>query len=172
MVGAHDITVAEVGQSLHRPYKYKQKYIFQILLKNPKIFLRCRYITENIPYIGWIRWKLQNHYFSKKIFFSKYVYDVFLVTDEFWIKWIFQKNAVFCPKNAFFLEKWLFDPRCSALQRRCLRSFFLGHIFIQFFDEMKTGQDWAQYVRPIFPLLPAHFLQFLVKRSLKNDFWH
>ena len=129
-------------------------------------------VLHRMTWLGWIRWKLLIHNFCKKIFFLEYVYDVFLVTDEFWIKWIFQKNAIFCLKNAFFWEKWLFDPRCSALQRRCLRSFFLGHIFIQFFDEMKTGQDWAQYVRPIFPLLPAHFLQFLVKRSLKNDFWH
>ena len=33
VVGAHDVTVAEVGQSLHRPHKYKQKYIFQTLKK-------------------------------------------------------------------------------------------------------------------------------------------
>ena len=121
-------------------------------------------------YIGWIRWKLLNHNFSKNLFFLEYVYDVFLVTDEFWIKWIFQKNAIFCLKNAFFWEKWLFDHRCSALQRRCLRSFFWGNIFTLYFDEMKTGQHWAQYVEPIFLCLPSHFWPYLIKISLKNEF--
>ena len=55
-----------------------------------------------------------------------------LVTDEFWRKWIFQKNAIFSPKNAILLEKWLFDPRQSVSVRLCLRSFFWGHIFTLF----------------------------------------
>ena len=59
----------------------------------------------NGAYVGWIWWKIQNHTFSKKMYFLKVVLYIFLVTDQFCMKWLSPKNVIFCPKNAFFLPK-------------------------------------------------------------------
>ena len=50
---------------------------------------------------------------SKKIFLT-YRKTVFWVTKHFCIKWTFWKNVIFFLKNAFFWQKWPFDPRRSA----------------------------------------------------------
>ena len=49
---------------------------------------------------------------SKKIFLT-YWTTVFWVTEHFRIKWTFWKNVIFCPKNAFFWQKWQYDPQTS-----------------------------------------------------------
>ena len=82
----------------------------------------------------------------------------------------FSKKCHFLPEKCIFLRKMAFWPPSERVVVAMSKKFFLGHIFTLFFDEMKTGQDWAQYVRPIFPLLPAHFHNFLWKGALKMIF--
>ena len=55
-----------------------------------------------------------NFFWDNKKIFLTYWKTVFLVTEHFCIKWTFWKNVIFCPKNAFFWQKWSFDPRRSA----------------------------------------------------------
>ena len=107
--------------------------------------------VKHLEYV-WIWWKLQNHNFSKKKFL-KHVNDVFLVTDEFWIKWFFQKNVIFCQKNYFFWEKWLFLPRAQQYTATLSRNFIALH----------SKKFQTQFF--------THFWQLFVKRSLKNDFF-
>ena len=64
---------------------------------------------------------------------------VFGVTDHICIKWTFWKNAFFCPKNAFFWEKWLFHLELSNAQHRCQGTFFSGGNFTPIFEAKKLG---------------------------------
>ena len=64
---------------------------------------------------------------------------VFWVNDHFCIKWTFFKNAVFCPKNAFYWKKWQLDLRWSTLERQCQGTFFQG-VFCYLYLE---GFYWA-----------------------------
>ena len=73
---------------------------------------------------------------SKKIILT-YWKTVFWVTEHFCRKWTFWKNVIFCPKNAFFWQKWQFDPLPSAAQRRCQGTFFLGGNFTPIFEAKK-----------------------------------
>ena len=66
---------------------------------------------------------------SKKLFLTHWK-TVFWVTEQFCIKWTFWKNAFFCPKNAFFWQKWPVDPRRSAAERQCQGTFFGGGILL------------------------------------------
>ena len=112
--------------------------------------------------LGRIWWKLLNHNFGEKKIFWKHVNDVFLVTDEFWIKWFFQKNVIFCPKNAFFWEKWLFHLELSYAQHRCQGIFFSGGNFTPIFE--------AKKLRKVEEKCPGHLtsLQFSPKSAI---FW-
>ena len=40
---------------------------------------------------------------------------IVFVTDNICIKWTFWKTDFFCPKNAFFWQKWQFDPQSSEV---------------------------------------------------------
>ena len=71
-----------------------------------------------------------NFFWDRKKIFLTYWKTVFWVTEHFCKKWTFLKYAFFCPKNAFFWQKWQFDPRCSALQRRCQGIFFSWGILL------------------------------------------
>ena len=126
--------------------------------------------VKHLEYV-WIWWKLQNHNFSKKKFL-KHVNDVFLVTDEFWIKWIFQKNVIFCLKNAFFWEKWLFHLELSEAQQRSQGTFFSGHIFTLFFEEKKVGTSGHKKSDPFFCFYPLIFDHISSKYVLKINFNH
>ena len=59
------------------------------------------------------QWPKIHHIHVQEIFSWICIWCVF---GHWWIlnKMNFSKNAIFCPKNAFFWEKWLFDPRRSA----------------------------------------------------------
>ena len=101
-------------------------------------------------WLSWIRWKLLIHNFSN---FFKHVNDLLLVTDEFWIKWFFQKNVIFCQKNYFFLRKMAFLPRAQQYTATLSRNFIALH----------SKKFQTQFF--------THFWQLFVKRSLKNDFF-
>ena len=73
---------------------------------------------------------------NKKIFLMHWK-TVFWVTEHFSIKWTFWKNAFFCPKNAFFWQKWQFDHLLSAAQRWCQGTFFPGGNFTPIFEAKK-----------------------------------
>ena len=89
---------------------------------------------------------------------------VFGVTDHFCIKWTFWKNAFFCPKNAFFWQKWQFDPLPSAAQRRCQGTFFSGGNFTPIFE--------AKKLRKVEEKCPGHFdsSQFSPKSAIFGGF--
>ena len=71
-----------------------------------------------------------NFSWDRKKLFLKHWKTVFWVTEHICIKWTFWKNAFFCPKNAFFWQKWPVDPRRSAAERRCQGTFFGGGILL------------------------------------------
>ena len=73
-----------------------------VMTKSSKFWHWCQDLHR---WVGWIWWKIQNHTFSKKMYFLKVVLDIILVTDQFCMKWLSPKNVIFCPKNAFFLPK-------------------------------------------------------------------
>ena len=73
---------------------------------------------------------------SKKLFFIFWK-TVYWVTEHFCIKWTFWKNVIFCPKNAFFGQKWQFDTLDSMGQHHCQGTFFLGGNFTQIFEAKK-----------------------------------
>ena len=73
---------------------------------------------------------------QKKIFLT-YWKTVFWVTEHFCIKWTFWKNAFFCPKNAFFWQKWQFHPLDHPGPRRCQGTFFSGGNFTPIFEAKK-----------------------------------
>ena len=64
---------------------------------------------------------------------------VFGVTDHFCIKWTFWKIAFFCPKNAFFWQKWQFDPLHRAAPHWCQGTFFSGGNSTPIFEANKLG---------------------------------
>ena len=66
---------------------------------------------------------------DKKLFLMHWK-TVFWVTEHFCRKWTFWKNVIFCPKNAFFWQKWPVDPRRSAAERQCQGTFFSGGILL------------------------------------------
>ena len=88
---------------------------------------------------------------SKKLFLINWK-TVFWVTEHFCIKWSFWKNAFFCPKNAFFWQKWPFDPRWSAVERvvaAMSRNFFWGGYFATYILKDFIGQGWAHGETPL-----------------------
>ena len=123
-----------------------------------------------ISCLGRIWWKLQTRDFSKKKFFLKHGDNLFLVTDEFWIKWIFQKNVIFCPKNAFFGEKLLFHLEHRNAPRRCQGTFFSGHIFTLFFEEKFWSTSEHKISDPFFCFYPPIFDHISSKYVLKMNF--
>ena len=100
---------------------------------------------------------------SKKLFLTHWK-TVFWVTEHFCIKWTFWKNAFFCPKNAFFWQKWQFDPLPSAAQRRCQGTFFSGGNFTPIFEAKKVGTAGQK--------CPGHFdsSQFSPKSAIFGGF--
>ena len=74
--------------------------------------------------LGRIWWKLLSHNFGKKVLFLTCLNDVFLVTDDFCIKWFCPKNVIFCLKNAFFWQKMQYIPLATPCHFRCQETFF------------------------------------------------
>ena len=66
---------------------------------------------------------------NKKMFLTHWKCD-FRVTDHFCIKWTFWKIAFFCPKNAFFWQKWQYIPLFTLLHLCCQGTFFSYCIFL------------------------------------------
>ena len=100
---------------------------------------------------------------QKKIYLTHFK-TVFWVTDHFCIKWTFWKNVVFCPKNAFFWQKWQFDPLASAGPRQCQGTFFWGGNFTPIFEVKKVGTAEQK--------CPGHFdsSQFSPKSAIFGGF--
>ena len=101
--------------------------------------------------------------YNKKLFLtdSKIVFGV---TDHFCIKWTFRKNALFCPKNAFFWKKWQFNPLDRPGPRRCQRTFFSIGLFLLKFWRIFSGKV-RNMVKPLF----EHF-QFYQKWAIFERF--
>ena len=89
---------------------------------------------------------------------------VFGVTDHFCIKWTFWKIAFFCPKNAFFWQKWQFDPLHRAAPHWCQGTFFSGGNFTPIFEAKKVGTSGQK--------CPGHFdsSQFSPKSAIFGGF--
>ena len=90
-----------------------------------------------------LKLKLKNFVFGQsllplKIFFLACAYNVVLITDQFWTKWFFGKNVIFWPKNAFFGNKWLFDPLDRSGPQSCFRTFCLGANFLPIYEKKHT----------------------------------
>ena len=101
--------------------------------------LVCKELVPYVIYLGKIWWKLQSHNFILKIFFLACAYNVVLITDQFWIKWFFGKNVIFWPKNAFFGNKWLFDPLDRSGPQSCFRTFCSGANFLHSMKKLHWG---------------------------------
>ena len=108
--------------------------------------------------------KNTNFFWDSKKLFLTYWKTVFWVTEHFCIKWTFWKNVIFCPKNAFFWQKWQFDPLPSAAQRRCQGTFFSGGNFTPIFEAKKVGTAGQK--------CPGHFdsSQFSPKSAIFGGF--
>ena len=100
---------------------------------------------------------------SKKLFLTFWK-TVFWVTEHFCIKWTFWKNVIFCPKNAFFWQKWQFDPLLRAAPRQCQGTFFSGGNFTPIFEAKKVGTSGQK--------CPGHFdsSQFSPKSAIFGGF--
>ena len=98
---------------------------------------------------------------SKKICLT-YWKTVFWIPEHFCIKWMFWKNGFFCPKNAFFWQKWKFDHLLRAAPRRSQGTFFSGGNFTPIFEAKKVGTSGQK--------CPGHFdsSQFSPKSA---NFW-
>ena len=98
-----------------------------------------------INHCAWCVWGRLNlvkiFYFGldPKNMFLTHLKTVFWVTDHFCIKLTFWKNVIFCLKNAFFWQKWQFDPLPSAAQRQCQGTIFSEGIFLPIFGEKKCS---------------------------------
>ena len=119
-------------------------------------------ISYTIPRLRMV--KNTNFFWDSKKLFLTYWKTVFWVTEHFCIKWTFWKNAFFCPKNAFFWQKWHLDPRCSALERRCQGSFFSGGILLLISWRILLGKV-GHMVKP-----PAEHFQFSLKWAIFGRF--
>ena len=108
--------------------------------------------------------KNTNFFWDSNKLFLTYWKTVFWVTEHFCIKWTFWKNVIFCLKNAFFGQKWQFDPLLSEAQRRCQWIFFLGGIFTPIFEAKKLGTVGQK--------CPGHFdsSQFSPKSAIFGGF--
>ena len=108
---------------------------------------------------------------NKKLFLMHWKI-VFWVTEHFCIKWTFWKNAFFCPKNAFFWQKWQIDHLLRAALRRCQGTFFREVILHQFLKR-KNRALLSKNVQAILTLLnlaqKVPFLEDLKKKVSKSD---
>ena len=113
--------------------------------------------------VGWIWWKILTFdwitifcWRTEKLYFGW--------SEHFCIKWTFWKNAFFCPKNAFFWEKWLFHLELSNAQHQCQGTFFSGGNFTPIFEAKKVGTSGQN--------CPGHFdsSQFSPKSAIFGEF--
>ena len=107
------------------------------------------YASSNMTFIwlGRIWWKLLSHNFGKKVLCLTCLNNVFLVTDDFCIKWVFWKNLIFCLKNAFFSQKLKYIPLFHLLPLWCQWTFFLL-IFFYLNSEGFIGGRWRRWWNP------------------------
>ena len=101
------------------------------------------------------------------LFYSKFkslLKNCILSHWTFLYKMNFLKKCLFCPKNAFFWQKWHLDPRCSALERRCQGSFFSGGILLLISWRILLGKV-GHMVKP-----PAEHFQFSWKWAIFGRF--
>ena len=128
---------------------------------------------------------------GKKLFLT-YWKTVFWVTEHFCRKWTFWKNVIFCPKNAFFWQKWQFDPLPRAAPRRgqwtflykmnfskkCLflpdvKELFFLEVILNQFLKRKNRALLSKNVQAILTLLnltqKVPFLEDLKKKVSESD---
>ena len=100
---------------------------------------------------------------------------VFWVTDHFCIKWTFKKNAIFCPKNAFFGQTCQFDPLCRPVPA-CSQGHNFRGVYFYLIPEGFIGGRWRRWWNPpliIFNLARSGpFLEDLKKKVSKSDWNH
>ena len=68
---------------------------------------------------------------------------VFWVTDHFCIKWTLKKNAIFCPKNAFFGQTCQFDPLCRPVPA-CSQGHNFRGVYFYLIPEGFIGGRWGR----------------------------
>ena len=145
-------------------FSLKQVFITKCI-KNTKLY------TLNV--IGRLRMvKNINFFWDRKKIFLTHWKTVFRATEHFCIKWTFWKNAFLCPKNAFFCQKWQFDPLACAARADVKELFFREVILHQFLKRKK----WAllgKIVQAILTVLnlaqKVPFLEDLKKKVSKSD---
>ena len=97
---------------------------------------------------------------------------VFWVTDHFCIKWTFKKNAIFCPKNAFFGQTCQFDPLCRPVPA-CSQGHNFRGVYFYLIPEGFIGGRWRRWWNHpliIFNLARnGPFLEDLKKKVSKSD---
>ena len=72
---------------------------------------------------------------------------VFWVTDHFCIKWTLKKNAIFCPKNAFFGQTCQFDPLCRPVPA-CSQGHNFRGVYFYLIPEGFIGGRWRRWWNP------------------------
>ena len=106
----------------------------------------------------------------KQLFLSQWK-TVFWVTDHLFIKWTFPKNAIFCPKNAFFWQKCNIYP-CPTSSNFDVKKLFIPLVFIYFNSEGFVGGGWRRWWNPplnIFNLAKnGPFLEVLKTKSFQK----
>ena len=88
-----------------------------------------------------------SHNFGKKVLCLTCLNNVFLVTDDFCIKWVFWKNLIFCLKKAFFSQKLKYIPLFHLLPLWCQGTFF-PLIFFFLNSEGFVGGRWRRWWNP------------------------
>ena len=149
---------------------------------NSIIFLACKhkriYIVQRLgSLMDMYRLRMvknTNFFWDSKKLILTYWKTVFWVTEHFCIKWTFWKNVIFCPKNAFFWQKWQFDPLARAGPSWCQGTFF-PLIFFYLNSEGFVGGRWRRWWN--LPLIifnwarTGPFLEDLKKKSFQKWLW-
>ena len=110
---------------------------------------------------------------NKKIFLTHWK-TVYWVAIHFCIKWTFQKNAIFCPKNTFLWQKWQFGPLARAGPGWCQGTFF-SLIFFYLNSEGFVGGRWRRWWNSplnIFNLAKKWTIFGRFKKNVVKKYWN
>ena len=92
-----------------------------------------------------------------------------MVTDEFWIKWIFQKMP-FSGQKMHFFEKNGFLILKIASNRKVVKKLFVWGIITYLFVKKKLEHFGGKNVKPIFLFWPPHFWPNFINFSHQTGF--
>ena len=149
-----------------------QKLVFFTRFNLPIVTPRWPTVTLRWPIVRLNLVKNTNFEWGNNQIFLTQWKIVFWVTDHFCIKWTFKKNAIFCPKNAFFGQTCQFDPLCRPVPA-CSQGHNFRGVYFYLIPEGFIGGRWRRWWNHpliIFNLARnGPFLEDLKKKVSKSD---